>query len=140
MTSAASVLVCALSLLGRSEASLPRIELIEVPPLYVSANAEAFVNHDTRTIYLITSAPSFRAVQQAESKCGEARDLRKVASIIAHEEWHVLNGRDEEGAYLQQITTLLRLGERIESPTIASVRKSMRVVLAAQRRLLSARR
>ena len=140
MTSAASVLVCALSLLGRSEATLPRIELIDTPPAYVSANAEAWVNHQTQTIYLITSAPSFRAVRRATSLCGQTRDLRKVASIIAHEEWHIRHGRDEEGAYLAQISTLLRLGDEIESPNVFSVRKSMRAVLDAQRRVLSARR
>ena len=140
MTSAASVLVCALSLLGRSEASFPRIELVETPPPYVSVNAEGFVERQGKIIYLVTGTPTFRAIRNAQNECGLFRDLRKIASILIHEEWHVLNGSDEEGAYLAQITALIRLGEEIHSPLVGSVRKSMQAVLKAREaRLLAAR-
>ena len=56
MWTAASVLACALSVLGRSEASMPRIELIDIAPPYVSVGAEAFVQRGSNTSILITSS------------------------------------------------------------------------------------
>jgi hypothetical protein len=61
MTSAATVLVCALELLGRSADSLPRITLLDVRPPGASINAEAFVDPATRTIYILTTSAVFRA-------------------------------------------------------------------------------
>ena len=58
MWSAASVLACALSVFGRSEASMPPIKLIDLAPPGVSAGAEAFVR--SGTIYLITSSSVFQ--------------------------------------------------------------------------------
>ena len=49
MWSAASVLACTLSVLGRSEASMPRIELIDVAPnqmVSVAAALVPFLEHD----------------------------------------------------------------------------------------------
>lgn len=140
MTSAATVLVCALSLLGRSEASFPPIELIAKPPPYVSANAEGFVDREARTIYIITGTATFRAIQGSTNECGTFRDLRRVASILVHEEWHIKHGPDEEGAYLAQITALLALGEEMHSTLVGSVRRSMTAVLKAKQGTLVAAR
>jgi hypothetical protein len=138
MTSAASVLVCALSLLGRSPESLPDIELLDVPPPDVSANAEAFVDQKTRTIYILTTSAAFRAVRESPYVCGSTQGLRKLASIIVHEEWHIRNGRDEEGAYSAQLIALLLLGEQAGSPMYMSVQRSMWHVLDNQRRARAA--
>ena len=51
MWNAAAVLACALAVLGRSESSMPRIELIDIAPPDVSVGAEAYVQRDTNTIY-----------------------------------------------------------------------------------------
>jgi len=133
MWSAASVLACTLSVLGRSEASMPRIELIDVAPPEVSVGAEAFVRRDTGTIYLITSSNVF---QDALSRgdCNESVVMRKLASILAHEEWHVRHGADEKGAYEYQLITLIRLGEQPGSGVFRSVQASMLRILEARKR------
>jgi hypothetical protein len=132
MTTAATVLVCALELLGRSADSLPRIELLDVRPPHASVNAEAFVDPRTSTIYILTTSDVFRAVQQSWNRCGNLEGVRKLASIIVHEEWHVLHGSDEQGAYLAQLTALDMLGAR-DTLVYNGVRRSMAAVLAQQR-------
>ena len=99
MGTAASVLACALSVLGRSEASMPPIELIDMAPPGVSAGAEAFVRRDSGTIYVITSSAVFRDAAPVGRHCGYTAAIRKLASILAHEEWHVRHGPDEKAAY-----------------------------------------
>jgi|SRR5688572_12983530 len=132
MTPAATVLVCALELLGRSADSLPRIELLDVRPAAASVNAEAFVDPRTRIIYILTTSEVFRAAQEAPTRCGNASAVRKLASIIVHEEWHVLNGSDEKGAYMAQLIALEMLGAR-DTPLYNGVRRAMAAVLAQQR-------
>jgi hypothetical protein len=129
MTSAAVVLVCALELLGRSGASLPRIELIRAPSV-VDENVEAFVVAGEQTIWIITTSEVFEVA--ARSACRDDQAVAKVASIIAHEEWHVLHGADERGAYEAQLATLVRLGVPPQSPVYLEVLRSMRVVLGRQ--------
>jgi len=144
MWSAASVLVCALSVLGRSQTSMPPIELIESGPPGVSAGAEAFVLRGTGTIYLITSSLVFRDAAHSRQTCAESTAMKKLASILAHEEWHVLHGPDERAAYERQLITLIRLGIDPGSSLYRNVLNSMRVVLNARKRaapqLLVARR
>jgi hypothetical protein len=126
------VLVCAIQLLGRSPESFPRIELIDVRPPQASVNAEAFVEPRISAIYVLTTSEVFRAALRAQGRCGNTEPLRKLASILVHEEWHVLHGSDEEGAYAAQLTTLIMLGGP-DSPLFNSVRRSMVAVLAQQR-------
>ena len=133
MWTAASVLACALSVLGRSETSMPRIELIDVAPAEVSAGAEAFVRRDTATIYLITSSPVFRDAQSRDG-CTPSFAIRKLASILAHEEWHVRNGPDEKGAYHHQLITLIQLGLPPGTGVYHAVQVSMLRVLDAHKR------
>jgi len=132
MTPAAMVLVCAIQLLGRNPESFPRIELIDVRPPQASVNAEAFVDPRLSTIYVLTTSEVFRAALQAQGRCGSTEPLRKLASILIHEEWHVLHGSDEGGAYAAQLTTVQMLGGP-DSALYKSVRRSMLAVLAQQR-------
>jgi hypothetical protein len=137
MSPAASVLVCALAMLGRSEARLPPIELVDVRPPDASANAEAFVRPYHNVIYLITSAPVFRAALSEHRDPCEFRDqqaLKKLASIIVHEEWHLKHGSDEKGAYAAQLTELTKMGSGSGSPVYYSVTRAMQAVLKAQSR------
>jgi len=133
MWTAASVLACALAVLGRSEAKMPRIELLDVAPPAVSAGAEAFVDRDTNTIYLITSSAVFQWALEARH-CSETVPIRKLASILAHEEWHVRHGPDEKSAYQHQLITLIRLGLLPGSGVYGEVQLSMRRVLDARKR------
>jgi hypothetical protein len=129
MWSAASVLACALSVLGRSESSMPRIELIDVAPREVSVGAEAFVGRETSTIYLITSSPVFRSAMRLRSHCSDTPEIRKIASILAHEEWHVRHGPDEREAYHYQLITLIRLGSPPGTGLYSAVQTSMLRIL-----------
>jgi hypothetical protein len=134
MWSAAAVLACALSVLGRTESSMPRIELIEVAPAYVSAGAEAFVQHGTNTIYVITSSAVFReAVAWGPPCTGGTAAQKKLASILAHEEWHVRHGSDEQKAYEYQLITLIRLGMPPGTGVYRDVQMSMLRVLKARK-------
>ena len=129
MSSAVAVVACALTLLGRSEKSMPPITLVEAPPKHASIQAEAFVSLPHRHIYVVTSSPTFRDAMASRSSCNESMPFRKLASILAHEEWHVLHGRDEGGAYYAQLTTLLRLGVPPDNNVYRSVQRSMLAVL-----------
>src|ERR1041385_8353853 len=130
---AAAVLACALHVLGRSSATLPPIELIAAPP-GVTHNVEAFVRAGSGVISLLTTSDVFDTASR--SYCGSYDAAAKLASIIAHEEWHVLHGPDERGAYETQLATLVRLAISPANPIYAGVVRSMIAVLDAQHRLL----
>ena len=110
MSAADIVIVCALELLGRSASSLPPIRIIEHRPPGASANAVAFARDGV--IYIIASAAPFSLARNARlpKECRDVDTLRLVASTIVHEEWHVLNGADEQGAYFAQLTALHQMG------------------------------
>ena len=101
-------------------------------PPHASVNAEGFVDPRTSTIYILTTTEVFRAALRAQGRCGSTEPLRKLASILVHEEWHVLHGSDEGGAYAAQLTTLTMLGGP-DSALFNSVRRSMAAVLAQQK-------
>jgi hypothetical protein len=132
MWTAASVLACALSVLGRSEANMPRIELIDVAPPYISGGAEAFVRQGT--IHLITSSSVFQTALGSRSGCTVSTAMRKLASILAHEAWHVRHGPDEKSAYEHQLLTLIQLGLQPGSGVYHEVQVSMLRVLEARKR------
>jgi hypothetical protein len=132
MWTTASVLACALSVLGRSEANMPRIELIDVAPPYVSDGAEGFVQRGT--IYLITSSTAFQTALESRVGCTYSTAMRKLASILAHEAWHVRHGPDEKSAYEHQLITLIQLGLQPGSGVYHEVQVSMLRVLEARKR------
>jgi hypothetical protein len=134
MWTAASVLACALSVLGRGPADMPRIELIDVAPPYVSDGAEAFVQRATGTIYLITSSSVFQTALKSRTGCSATTAMQKLASILAHEAWHVRHGPDEKSAYQYQLITLIQLGVQPDSGVYRSVQMSMLRVLEARKR------
>ena len=133
MWSAAAVLVCALDVLGRSLATLPPITLIDVPPRGASEGVEAFVRAGENRIYLVTSSAVYRHAQAARQRCGNRDSVRKIASIIVHEEWHVRHGSDEREAYHAQLVALLAMGADAGSPLYAAVSRSMRAVTVSPR-------
>ena len=129
MMSAAAVLVCAFGLLGRPASSFPPIVLLDTRPADITGTAEAFVRHDPDTIYLLTTTVAFRKAQ-----AGNKDALKKLASILVHEEWHIRNGPDERRAYQAQMGALYLLGVEPGRPLVLEVRRSMRAVLAARKR------
>ena len=133
MWSAQSVFVCALMLLGRTERSFPPVQFVEKAPIGVSPAAEAYVLTDEKRIVLITSAWAFRAARQAQYECGRVEALHQIAGVLAHEEWHVRYGLDEEGAYDAQLTALTSVGA---SPTLYNsvMRAKLHAVSESKRR------
>jgi hypothetical protein len=144
MSTAGFVLVCALDLMGRSEARLPPIVIVDHRPPDASLQAAAFVRHGEHVIYLIASAPVFQtaiAAQDNSRQCRGLDALRYIASLIVHEEWHLQHGPDEDGAYAAQLTELQRLGTGPGRWPYNVVKKAMTVVLEAEsKRLMVARR
>ena len=126
MATAAAVLVCALNLLGRP---MPPVVLLDVPPPDASGSVEGFVRRNPDTIYLVTSTLVFQ-----DARRGDKAALRKIASIIVHEEWHLRHGADERGAYDAQLRSLLRLGELPERALYRSVLRAMEYVTRARAR------
>ena len=121
MTTAAAVLVCVLGIVGRP---LPPIVLLDERPRDASLTAEAFVRRNPDTIYLLTQTDVFY-----EARRGSFRALRKLASILVHEEWHLRYNADERRAYEAQLDELLRLGEKPEEQLYRGVMRAMRMVL-----------
>ena len=144
MSTASFVLACALDLLGRSEAQLPPIVIIDHRPQEASLKAVAFVRIGEHVIYLIASSPAFQdalAAQDGSRSCRGLDALRYIASVIVHEKWHLEHGSDEGGAYAAQLTELHRLGVGPGRWPYTVVRKSMSAVLEAEsKRLQIARR
>jgi hypothetical protein len=135
MSSAAAVVVCALAVLGRSEASMPRIELVETAPIGSSPQVEAYVLTPGNIIYLVTSSRVFRDAQDTKNKwCSDTLPIKKLASILAHEEWHLRHGGNEKGAYEAQLMTLIRLGVQPGSGLYSTVVRAMMTVLKKQNR------
>jgi hypothetical protein len=134
MWTAASVLACALSVLGRSASSMPPIELIDTAPPGVSVGAEAFVLPESKTISLITSSRVFDLALTSRRHCSTTPEMIKLASILAHEEWHVRHGSDEKSAYEHQLVTLIRLGSPAGSGVYYAVQRSMLEILERKKR------
>ena len=139
MWSTAVVLACVLQLMGRTSDTLPAIEFVDVVPPEGSGNVEGFVRPGSGTISLVTSSVAFETARAASHRCGQRHALRKLASIIVHEEWHVRNGPDERGAYQAQLTELVRLGTYPGDQVHVGVMQAMNEVLARNSRAQSAR-
>jgi hypothetical protein len=128
MSVASFVLACALDLMGRSAAQLPAIILVSEPPADASPQAVAFVREGERAIYLLESSAPFQAAMESNRerhRCRQLDQLRLVASVLAHEEWHIHHGPDEVGAYYAQLTELQRLGAGPGRWAYESVRRAM---------------
>jgi hypothetical protein len=134
MWSAATVLVCALELLGRSLEAFPPIKFVDVAPRGASAHVEGFVVTGDDTIYLLATSPAFRAARAASYRCGEATALKKIASVVVHEEQHVRHGAGEREAYQAQLVALMMMGAGSDTALYGEVSKAMRTVVAAEER------
>jgi hypothetical protein len=133
MWSAEIVLVCALSALGRAPSSFPPIELVDSRPPGLSPVAEAFVRTGERRIYLLTTGAVFQAARRADNRCGDYSAIRKLASILVHEEFHIRRPGDERGAYMAQLTALAAMGLDYAHPVSVGVRRSMIVAMERQK-------
>jgi hypothetical protein len=143
MWTAEAVLVCAMSMLGRPASSFPPIELVERSHHGASIGAEAYVRREEQRIYVVTSSDTFREARVSQDRCGNTMAIRKIASVLIHEEVHLRQGAGEKAAYEAQLTTLTALGAGPGSPPYASVKRAMRYTLDQQRkaaaRLMAAR-
>jgi hypothetical protein len=134
MWTAAAAIVCALGMLHRSESSMPRIEILETAPPHVSTGAEAFVQRNPDTIFIIASSAVVRDAASRRGGCGDLLAVKKLASILIHEEAHLRYGADEKQAYQRQLIMLIQLGLGPESSVYRDVHRSMVRVLDVRRR------
>jgi hypothetical protein len=137
MSSAAAVLLCALDILGRSAENFPTIRVWEQRPGDRGSHVEAFVTQHDRTIHLIADSPAFSAARRSAEtnplRCKPHATFALLASILVHEEWHLLHGDEEDGAYAAQLTALLSFGFAIDSAIYRRVMLARLAVLDAQR-------
>lgn len=134
MWTAEAVLVCAMSMLGRPASSFPPIELVERAHHGASIGAEAYVRREELRIYVVTDSETFREARVSQNRCGNTMAIRKIASVLIHEEVHLRQGAGEKTAYEAQLTTLTALGAGPGSTAYASVKRAMRYTLDQQRK------
>jgi hypothetical protein len=137
--SAETVFVCALALLGRSEQRFPTVQFVEKVPPGVSPFAEGYLLSAEGRIVLVTSTSTFTRARRARDRCGDVEAIREIAGVLAHEEWHLRHGLDEEGAYDAQLTALESMGAGPNSPVFQQVMRSKQAVSAAAKRAANAR-
>ena len=137
MWTAEVVLVCALNLLGRAPESFPPIALIDTVPADASPGAEGFVRHNDPHIYLVTAGVNFRAARASEYRCSHTMAIRKIASVLIHEEAHLRQSANERTAYEAQLTTLTALGAGPGSPPYQEVVRAMRTAIKLERQRLA---
>jgi hypothetical protein len=129
---AETVLMCALALLARGADDLPTIVLLSSRPPDVSKHAEGFVRHGDPHIYLLTDTVSFEDARRAPSRCGALQPLRKIASVVVHEAWHVRHPVDESGAYAAQLSALIQMGAGPGNPLYLEVWRARRAVVRSR--------
>ena len=135
LSAAATALVCALAALNRSAETFPRIEFLDTVPAYASVGTEAFARRSTNTIYIIASSSVVRnAAGRQPGQCGDVYEVKKLASILIHEEWHLKNGPDEKSAYERQLIALQAMGVGPGVAVYHDVQMSMLHVLNARKR------
>ena len=135
MSTAESVFLCALALLGRTVQSFPPTQFVETAPVSVARTAAAYVSRDGGPhIVLITSTAAFVSAREARTPCSDLDAIREIAGVLAHEEWHIRHGADEEGAYDAQLAALVLLGVSQDSALYRGVKRSRDAALAAARR------
>jgi hypothetical protein len=103
-------------------------------PPEVSPLAQGYVLIGEPRIVLVTATPAFRQARRARDRCGELYALREIAGVLAHEEWHVRHGPDEEGAYDAQLTALVHVGEAQNGRLYHEVLRAKRAVTSASKR------
>ena len=131
MWSAETVFVCALALLGRTEANFPTVEFVETPPVGVSKHVQAYTRLAEPRIVIVTSTSAFADARRAEDRCGNIEAIREIAGVLAHEERHVRHGPDEVTAYDAQLTALLFVGADQDGPLYHKVMRAKQTVLSS---------
>jgi hypothetical protein len=137
--SAETVFVCALTLLGRSQQSFPPVQLVEKVPAGISQLAGGYVPHAEARTVLVTSTPAFAKARMAIDRCGDVEALREIAGVLAHEEWHVRHGPDEQDAYNAQLIALLSVGAGPNTPLFHKVMRAKLAVNDRTKRASEAR-
>ena len=111
---------------------MPPIQVLDTPPAYASVGTEAFVRGGT--IYVIGSSAVVRDASARRGRCGDIFAVKKLASILVHEEWHITHPGDERGAYYRQLIALQELGINPGHAVYHDVQLSMQRVLELHKR------
>lgn len=117
-----------LTTLGYSRSTMPPIVMFDrAPQGGITANTEAFHIAGEKQIFITTFSATYKAALR-----GDQDAIKKLASAIAHEQVHVMQGADEREPYAKQIQVLKQLGA---SPSLISgVQQSMHAVAAQARK------
>jgi hypothetical protein len=102
--------------------------ILEHVPAGVSASADGYALYTEARIVLITSTSAFARARSASDRCGDVEAIREIAGVLAHEEWHVRHGPDEQGAYDAQLIALLYVDAGQNSPLFHKVMRAKRAV------------
>jgi hypothetical protein len=137
--SAEAVFVCALALLGRSERTFPTVQFVENVPAGISPMTQGYALLAEARIVLVTSTSSFTNARRAKDRCGDLEAIREIAGVLAHEEWHVRHGPDEQGAYEAQLIALMYVGAGLNTPLYNKVVRSKQAVADASKRAAKGR-
>jgi len=110
------------------------IEVVDVCPPGVSPNAEGWTVYDGEgkprpTIYVAGWSALYRAI--LANRLDAQYNVIRLAGVLAHERTHIEHGRNEELAYLAQLTALEHL--RAHDIDIANVRRALEAVKRQQR-------
>jgi hypothetical protein len=99
----------------------------------VTPTAEGYVRLHQRKIYLVATSYAFQAARHSIDRCGNLMALRKIASVIVHEEVHLTQGPGERAAYEAQLTRLTALGAGPGTAIYREVVLAMRHTLKHQK-------
>jgi hypothetical protein len=77
----------------------------------------------------VTDTVAFGHARRAVGRCGALQSLRKIASVVVHEAWHVRHPGDESGAYAAQLSALITMGVGPGNPLYLEVSRARRAVL-----------
>lgn len=98
------------------------IVMVDHRPTQVSQAAEAWHYEGDTHVYIATYTDTYKAAMR-----GDHAAIVKLASIIAHEQVHVMGG-DESAAYAKQLSTLRAL--QAPSNVIDGVQRAMKTVVS----------
>ena len=121
----------------RTAAAHVPIVLASAPPDGATQGVEGWTTFGEtgrgEQIFVYTESETFRCARTTR----EFQCLLKLASIIVHEAWHFMNGRDEAGAYQEQMAFLVLNGA--SDLQMSGVGAAGRLLVAAQRKARQAR-
>jgi hypothetical protein len=77
---------------------------------------------------MTTRGSAVHEARRTGPQCGDLDALKRLASVLVHEEWHVLNGSDQLGAYDAQLMALRLMHAGPGHPVYQGVARSRKAL------------